>query len=215
MQALDLSLTLRTEAGFFTTLYIKDIFNELGYGDIQFYYGSLNIIMHFTSYKLLDERSGEEKGTGGTPEPHYQNNLHAFWINVPLSESYSTGIGALEHLIRVGTMFVVPADRFNTSSYSRNSDELTAFCYETMLAESVLLRNYSRFGKPAWRKELKLLVIAIADLVAKTVLNLQNHMASVIRRLITVRELHIAETRLDTVKKGPDRKFHNGCLVNV
>ena len=78
MQAVELSLTLRTEAGFFTTLYIKDILNELGYGDIQFYYGSLNIIMHFTGYKLLDEGSGEEKATGGTPEAHYQNHLHAF-----------------------------------------------------------------------------------------------------------------------------------------
>ena len=215
MQALELSLTLKTEAHFFTTLYIKDIFDELGYGDIENYYVSLNIIMHFTGYKLLDEGSGEEKGTGGTPEAHYQNHLYACWINVPLSESYSTGIGALEHLIRVGTMFVVPADRFNTSSYSRNSDELTAFCYETMLAESVLLRNYSRCGKPAWREEMKLLVIAITDLVAKTALNLQNHMASVIRRLITVRVLHIAETRLDTVIKGPDRRCRNGRLVHV
>ena len=126
----DAEPNLKTEAGFYTALYVKDIFDGSAYGDIEIYYGSLNIVMNFTGYKLIDERSGEEKGTGGASESHSQNNLHAFWINVPQSEAATAGIGALEHIIRIGTMFVVPADRFDTSTYSRNSDELETFCYE-------------------------------------------------------------------------------------
>ena len=33
-------------------------------------------------------------------------------------------------MIRVGTMFVIPADRFDTSTYSRTGSELAAYCYE-------------------------------------------------------------------------------------
>ena len=52
---------------------------------------------------------------------HFQNNLYAFWINVPPGECASAGIGALEQMLRVGALFVVPADRFDTSSYSKSA----------------------------------------------------------------------------------------------
>ena len=54
-------------------------------------------------------------------DAHFQNNLYAFWINVPPGECASAGIGALEQMLRVGALFVVPADRFDTSSYSKSA----------------------------------------------------------------------------------------------
>ena len=34
-------------------------------------------------------------------DAHFQNNLYAFWINVPPGECASAGIGALEQMLRV------------------------------------------------------------------------------------------------------------------
>ncbi len=49
----------RTDPGFFTALYTTNIFDGFGYGDIEVYYGSLNVVMNFTGYKLVDERTGD------------------------------------------------------------------------------------------------------------------------------------------------------------
>ena len=45
-------------------------------------------------------------------------------------ERTTDGIGALEHIIRVGGMFVIPADRFDTSTYSKIGDAPTTYYYE-------------------------------------------------------------------------------------
>ena len=68
--------------------------------------------------------------TGGDEDALFLNNLHAFWIDAPRNEIGVDGIGAIEHMIRVGAMFVIPADRFDTSTYSKTGDELSAYCYE-------------------------------------------------------------------------------------
>ena len=56
----------------------------------------------------------------------------------PHSDDAVAGIGALEHMLRVGAMFVIPADRFDTSTYSKVNDEPTAYYYEK------LFRRYRR-----------------------------------------------------------------------
>ena len=121
---------LRTDAGFYTVLSPTDIFDGFAYGDVQIYYGSLNIITNFTGYKLVDENTGDVKSEGGTEDSLFMNDLYAFWINVLQGEHTVAGIGALEHLFRVGAMFVIPADRFDTSTYSKTSEEPAAFYYE-------------------------------------------------------------------------------------
>ena len=60
----------------------------------------------------------------------FLNNLHSFWIEVPQGATSLNGIGAMEHMIRVRAMFVIPADRFDTSTYSKTGSELAAYCYE-------------------------------------------------------------------------------------
>ncbi len=56
-------------------------------------------------------------------------NLHGFWIDVPQNANAAAGIGAVEHMLRVGAMFVIPADRFDTSTYSAGN-ELAIYYYE-------------------------------------------------------------------------------------
>ena len=121
---------LKTEARFFTIVTTNEIFEGVGYGDLEVYYGSLTVVTNFTGYRVVDERSGEVTGEGSGDTAHYQNNLHALWINVLPDEDALSGIAALEHLIRVGAMFVIPADRFDTSTYSKSRDEPVVFYYE-------------------------------------------------------------------------------------
>ena len=121
----------RTEPGFYSVLKIQDVFNFPSDGEVGIYYGSLNMTTNFTGYKLIDENSQEEIEKKSAAEVRYkQNNLHAFWISVPQSECASAGIGALEHMIRVGAMFVIPADRFDASTFSKAGDEPVAYYYE-------------------------------------------------------------------------------------
>ena len=62
----DVDPHLKTEAGFYTVLTTRDIFDGYGYGEFEIHYGSLNMVMNFTGYKLVDERSGEAIDAGGT-----------------------------------------------------------------------------------------------------------------------------------------------------
>ena len=121
---------LKTEPSFYTRLVSLDPFNGVAYGDIDIYYGQLDLSINFTGYKVIDERTDEEIGSGSTGQSKYLNNLHAFWVNIPEGECANEGIGGLEHLIRVGAMFVIPADRFDTTTYSTAGDEPVASYYE-------------------------------------------------------------------------------------
>ena len=60
----------------------------------------------------------------------YQNSLHAVWFNVPGGDENTEGITALENMFRVGAIFVIPADRFDTSTWSKVKDGLTVYYYE-------------------------------------------------------------------------------------
>ncbi len=106
-----------------------------------------------------------------TNEAHSQNNLHAFWVNVPEDESAIAGVGALEHMIRVGAMFVIPADRFDTSTYSKTGDDPTAFYYENHSGGIGVAKSCSRCGNLRWRKGLRLLAIANAHRDARIALS--------------------------------------------
>ncbi|MDE0609023.1 MAG: DEAD/DEAH box helicase [Anaerolineaceae bacterium] len=130
VQLIEAEPNLRTEAGFFTMLHQNQIFDGKTYGDFEVFHGTLNFQMNFTGYKLVDERSGEERDVVRSLDALYQNNLHAVWFAVPDCDASLAGIGALEHLVRVGAMFVIPADRFDTSTWSKTKDGLTAYFYE-------------------------------------------------------------------------------------
>jgi len=121
----------RTEPSFFTTLSTTEPFKGYRYGGLEISYGSLSIGSNFNGYKLLNEESGEELKRGGDHSSYYQDKLHAFWMRVPSDDDHEgEGIGALEHMLRVGAMFVIPADRFDTSTYSKTGDDLSVYYYE-------------------------------------------------------------------------------------
>ena len=129
---------IKTEGKFYTFVTVNQIYSGFGYDTVQAYYGSLNIVMNFMGYKLIDEQTNEPKGTGGTEAAHYENNLHSFMLHVPHFHSQtSSAIGALEHLLRVGAMFVIPADRFDTNTFSKPSDDPATIYYYENYAGSI------------------------------------------------------------------------------
>ncbi len=128
--AADAKPYLRTEGKFFTVVYIDKILDGISFGDFEIYYGSVNVVTTFSGYRQIDSRTDEVVGSDGAAAAEYQNNLHALWMNVPQCAKANGAIGALEHLMRVGAMFVIPADRFDTSTYSRMGGEPMTFYYE-------------------------------------------------------------------------------------
>lgn len=206
---------LRTDAGFYTVLSPTDIFDGFAYGDVQIYYGSLNIITNFTGYKLVDENTGDVKSDGGTEDSLFMNDLYAFWINVPQGKNTVAGIGALEHLFRVGAMFVIPADRFDTSTYSKTSEEPAAFYYENYKGGIGVAKKLFEVWQIALEKGIE-----IADncecpkgcpncIEPAKSYNISNADIDKVRGIELAREL------LATAQNGPDRKFHNGMMVPV
>ena len=121
---------LKTEPSFYTKLVQLDPYDGRSYGDIDIHYGTLDLSINFTGYKLIDERTDEEIDSGSSGQAKYLNNLHGFWVYIPEGEPANEGIGGLEHIIRVGAMFVIPADRFDTTTYSTAGEEPVASYYE-------------------------------------------------------------------------------------
>ena len=120
----------RTDPYFYAKPYQGRVQSGIAYGELEVYYGTANFSLNFSGYTLVDERTGDGKFTEYTGPGLNKYNLHAFWLNLPSNPSNIKGIGALENLFRVGSMFVIPADRFDTSTWSDVSDGISTYYYE-------------------------------------------------------------------------------------
>lgn len=120
----------RTEATFRNYLNVRDIFEEQDIGEFTVVLGMVSQAMGYVGYRLIDEQSGEVLDRVDV-EPDYYNldQLHAFWVTLPDDTKNLTGLGALEQMFRVGAMFVIPTNRFDTSTWSE-LNEFTAYYYE-------------------------------------------------------------------------------------
>ena len=85
-----------------------------------------------------------------------ENNLHCFLLNIPIKNGDTGAIGALEHLIRVGAMFVIPADRFDTSTYSKPAqDSASIYYYENYSGGIGVARKLSEVWHRALEKGIE------------------------------------------------------------
>lgn len=205
----------KTEAGFFNVVTIADVFDGVTYDDLQVYYGAVNLVINFTGYKLIDERTGEAT-PGGLSQAHYENNLHAFWMSVPTSAgSHAVGaIGGLEHLIRVGAMFVLPADRFDTSTYSIAGETPTAFYYENYSGGIGLARKL--FG--VWKAVLtKGVEVAEGCACRHSCPNCIEPAKSydISAKIDKVHGVELAKSLLAETDRNPTGNFRNGRIVAV
>lgn len=206
---------LKTEPGFYTVPTRSDFFDGLAYGDISVYHGSLNIVTNFTGYKLIDERSGEVIRTGGDNDALFLNNLHSFWIDVPQSTTAVDGIGALEHMIRVGAMFVIPADRFDTSTYSKIGSELAAYCYENYAGGIGVTKKLFSAWHVALEKGIEIARNCKCSLGCQNCIEPAKSWDISNANIDKMKGIELAEELLAAVQKGPDRKFQDGLMVPV
>ena len=204
---------LRTDPGFYTILSQTDIFDGLGYDGFEVYFGVINLVMNFTGYKLIDEISGEEKGAGGSNEAHYQNNLHAVWFNLPGSSDADAGIGALEHLIRVGAMFIIPADRFDTSTYSRVGSEPAAFYYENYSGGIGVSKKLFEVWPTALSKGIEIASNCKCRLGCQNCIEPAKSYDISNSKIDKVRGVELAKKILVAYDKGPQHKFQNGIMM--
>ena len=206
---------LRTEPGFYTVLSKSDIFDGLGYGDIRVYHGSLNIVMNFTGYKLVDERNGQPIRDGGDNDALYLNNLHSFWIDLPQGATAVDGIGAVEHMIRVGTMFVIPSDRFDTGTHSRVGSvggELSAFCYENYSGGIGVAKKLFSVWDTVLEKGVEIARNCRCASGCQNCIEPAKSWDISNENINKVKGIELAEELLASVRKGPDRKFQDGLM---
>ncbi len=209
----DIEQYFRTDPGFYSVLSKSNFFDGFGYGDISVYYGSLNIVENFTGYKLVDERSGEVIRTGGDNDALFLNNLHSFWLDIPQSRTAIDGIGAVEHMIRVGAMFVIPADRFDTSTHSTANGDPSAYCYENYPGGIGVAKKLFSVWHTALEKGIE---VARNCRCASGCLNCIEPAKSwniSNAQIDKVRGFELAEELLEAVQKGPTRKFRDGLMV--
>lgn len=207
---------LRTDPSFYTIPpTIRTHFKGEGYGEIEVFYGALDFVTNFDGYKVVDEHTGEQISERKTHEAHFQNNLHAFWVNMPQGEDTTDGIGALEHIIRVGAMFVIPADRFDTSTYSKAGDEPVAYYYENYASGIGVAKKLFDVLPNVLEKGIEIAQNCNCPLGCQNCIepaksyNISN---AVIDKEIGIR---LATNLLAAVKTDPDHEFRNGRLVPV
>ena len=201
-------LNHRTDPKFYTVLYQKEVFDGFGYGDFEIIYGTLDLIMNFTGYSEVNEHTGEAVGqfcNGGSA--YSKANLHGFWINFPPSESTSAGIGALEHMIRVGAMFVIPADPFDTSTYSRSSEDPAAFYYENYPTGIGIAKKLFEVWPTALKKGIEIAEDCKCRLGCPNCIQPAKSYKISNTEIAKERGIGLAETLFAATAKGEDRKF--------
>ena len=206
---------VKTEAGFYNVVTIKQIYRGFGYGPVQAFYGALNIVMNYTGYRLIDERTSEQKGTGGTPNAHYENNLHAFLLNVPhIHPPESGAVGALEHLLRVGAMFVIPADRFDTSTFSKpNEDPAAVFYYENYSGSIGIAKKLAEVWPRALAKGIEVAENCPCEHGCPNCIEPAKSYNMSNANIDKVTGIELARHVLAAVAAGPDSMVKNGQLV--
>jgi DEAD/DEAH box helicase domain-containing protein len=213
----DTEQNIRTDPSFYTVLTPTDFFDGVAYGEIEVYYGVVNLTMNFSGYRIVDERTGEPRELHQTNDAYYQNNLHAFWINVPPGEGTTDGIGALEHIIRVGGMFVIPADRFDTSTYSKIGDEPTAFYYENYSGGIGVSKKLFNVWQDVLKKGIEIAENCECRSGCQNCIEpAKNYNTVNTDDKIDKRDgIALARHILEAVRRVPDRRFQDGMMIPV
>jgi hypothetical protein len=134
----DANPNLRTEPLTYTTIAGVNIFDARRYYKVvEWFYGELTIYDNFKGYRVIED------GTGEVVDEHYQDNVTATkrsvqgcWLTI--SDSNWCGLDHIwerlafvRYLLRTGTTFIIPCDRFDLGSYYNNNPP-TAYIYETV-----------------------------------------------------------------------------------
>ena len=209
---------LRTDPGFFTFEKINEHYAGKRFGNVvSVYYGKLDILTSFTGFSLVDERSNEKKEAEQRTDMLREANRHALWITVlEQDELARNGLSALEHLLRVGAMFVIPADRFDASTLSRASgtgDYPTAFYYETYAGGIGVAKNLFADWESALREGIKVANNCPCNLGCPDCIEPPKAYGDT--KINKHLGIELAERILDAARMGPSHELREGVMVPV
>ena len=208
---------LRTDPKFFTWQVIDEHYAGKRFGNtVAIYYGKMDILTNFTGYILVNERKNEREVHDASGMKR-EANRHALWITVLERDDLALkGLSALEHLLRVGAMFVIPADRFDASTLSRASgarDYPTAFYYETYAGGIGVAKNLFEDWETAIRKGIE--VASNCHCTRGCPDCIEPPKAYVDMKINKHLGIELAERILDAAKLGPSHELRDGVMVPV
>lgn len=206
---------LRTDAGFYTALYRNQLMEGFAFGDLQIFHGTLNITQNFTGYNLVDERSDEVRESRRSAEALYQNNLHAVWFDIPAENGNTKGIGALENILRVGAMFVIPADRFDTSTWSTLKEGLTVYYYENYEGGIGVARKFFEVWPTVLKKGIEVAQNCPCHSGCQNCIEPAKSWNSSNTAIDKQSGIELARHLLAAEKSGPDLQMRNGRMVKI
>jgi DEAD/DEAH box helicase domain-containing protein len=141
---------LVSEPIFFTIIQSDQIYNGFRFDEkISIYYGNVTIIDTLSGYKIVDKRNEniiEEQRTNKAKA----SKAHAFWIKMEDEQSSEGALKAVENMFRVGAIFVIPTDRYDTSTFCKPKEHEIYF-YENYTGGI----GVSEKALTAWREVLK------------------------------------------------------------
>lgn len=217
----DVDQNRRTEAGFFVNLWRNAVRDGYSFDELEVYSGVLNMSVNFTGYKVIEEGTGEViRSHQGDGRAHYQNNLHALWMDLPISDNDLRALVAVEHLIRVGTLFVLPVDRFDTSTYAtvRSGEGGTpsaVYYYENYSGGIGIAKKVFEKWPECLKKGIDIAEACGCRSGCQNCIEPAKSYNSSGGNLDKRLGIPLAKRMLASQERGPTRRFHRGRMVRI
>ena len=118
-------------------------------------------------------------------------------------------------MIRVGAMFVIPADRFDTSTYSKSADYSTAYYYENYPGGIGVARKLFDVWPTALRKGMEIAENCSCRRGCQNCIEPAKSWNVSNTEIDKAQGLELAKQLLEAEKNGPSTKLDNGIMKPV
>ena len=109
-------------------------------------------------------------------------------------------------------MFVIPADRFDTSTCSRTGSELSAYCYENYSGGIGVARKLFSVWHTALEKGMDIARQCPCTSGCQNCIEPAKSWDISNANIDKVKGMELANELLEAVSNGPDRKFQDGIM---
>lgn len=115
---------LRTRPHIFTVLNISEIYAGRQWKNFQIFYGRVSATEILQSVQKIDERTGQELDRWSPQTSGAQNKrADATWVQIrEIGDDERDGLEALQHILRVGLQFTIPADLHDVFSHHAKAE---------------------------------------------------------------------------------------------
>ena len=123
----------------------------------------------------------------------------------------------MEHMIRVGAIFVIPTDRFDISTYSRTALQAIShiYCYENCSGGIGVAKKLFSVWQVALERGVEVARNCECRLGCQNCIEPTKYWDISKLHIDKIKCIELAEELLEIVSKGPDKKFQDGLMVSV